>query len=269
MQRASAASPATSIPRPVGAQTPATEPPVKRRRIESSTTSPSISVPGTPTIDSANGLVTPTPTTVRGGVSTFTRVGADTEWVLEMKPPSRESALRSTENSSHNFKPSGPNGSASRFTALADQDDEIEDMSGEEEDIWNTAQPSGRQTFGSFKKQKSRKPTQQNQPPDDNEEDLSSASGSDDDSDSDNGSDEKPGLDSDEEMRRAARSMEKHRSMEGGGFGGRPGQNAFSNRGQSGGKRPFDNGQRGQKRKGREQGSYKQKKKAKNSRKTI
>ena len=271
MQRASAASPTTSIPRSASAQTPATEPAAKRRRVEDSTSSTSISVPGTPTNGTISGLATPT--AGRGGITTFTRTGADTEWVLDLKVPStRDKTSRTAEKSSTKVESNGVNGSASRFSALVDRNNEVEENSVEEEDIWNTAQSSGRQTFGSFKKQKSRKSAQKYEAPDGDEQDLRSASGSDDDSDSDGGANEGPALDSDEEMRRAKKAMEeKHRSMQGqgGGFERRPRHAAFSNRGQAGGGRSFGNAQAGQKRKGREEGSYKQKKKAKNSRKTI
>ena len=264
MQRAAAVSPATSTPASATAQTPSAEHSAKRRRVESTTSSPSYSVPGTPTVDSVNGLATPT--TARGGISTFIRAGAETEWVLELQVPSSQDKINSAKRNNQNVKTDGVNGTASRFNALAHRDEELEDISDQEDDVWDTTQPSGRQTFGSFKKQKSRISTQIDHTQNDNEQDLSSASGSSESSDSH--SEDDPN--SDEEMRNVRRAIEqKHRSMQGFGPPVRTGQSAFSRNGQAGGGSPFDKGQRGQKRKGREEGSYKQKKKARKARKTI
>ncbi|KAJ9602195.1 hypothetical protein H2200_013315 [Cladophialophora chaetospira] len=267
MQRAAAVSPTTSTPASATAHTPSIEPSAKRRRIESTTSSPAYSVPGTPTNESVNGLTAPG--TARGGVSTFTRAGADTEWVVDVRLPPLQDKTNSTQKNNHNAKTNEVNGSTSRFSALAQRDEETSDHSSEESDIWNPAQPSGRQTFGSFKKRKSRIVPSKDQTHDDNDQDLSSASGSDDGSDSGEASDSENALNSDEEMRNVRRAIErKHRSMQGLGPPGRTGQSAFSKNGPARGAGPLDRGQRGQKR-GREDGSYKQKKKAKNARKTI
>ena len=286
MQRAGATTPASS-----GAQTPATEPLAKRRRIESAASSPSVSVPGTPVGGVTNsGLLIP----ARGGISTFTRFeGADTEWVLDMKmkiPKDSQSDL--------SRKSDRVNGSASRFSALAERNGEHDEVSAEEDDIWNTSQPSGRQTFGTFKRKRKSRVTAYHQAQED-DEDLSSASASGDTSDSDADCNSDPSsnsytarhrrtptsqrnghsmarkeVDSDEEMRQARRAIEqKHRSMMG-GAGAMPRNNSTStlpitggsdNR-QFRGNRSSEKEKGGKKRKRRDEGSYKKKKKA---RKTI
>ncbi|KIW68569.1 hypothetical protein PV04_04507 [Phialophora macrospora] len=265
MQRAAAASPTTSTAASSTVHTPATEPSAKRRRVESNTSSPVTSVPGTPMNEIPNGLATPI--MVRGGVSTFRHEQAETEWVLDVKvrlPQQKRSGYASKGNGNGSADPNG-------FSALVDRDEEGGDNSSEE-DIWTTTQPSGRQTFGSFRKGKSRNTTQADQSRED-DEDLSSASDADEhfDSDEDSRSESSSNsctarhrktptshgksrvnptkdLNSDDEMRQVRQAIEqKHRNMRG-----------------TAGDHP--KAKHGNKRGGREQGSYKTRKKA---RKTI
>ncbi|KIW79819.1 secondary thiamine-phosphate synthase enzyme [Fonsecaea pedrosoi CBS 271.37] len=248
MQRAAATTPsATSTPTASAAQTPTTEPLAKRRRVESTTSSPSASTPGTP----SNGLPYPglsTPTASqntglgvapRGGTSRFTRFeGADTEWVLDVEvafPGDNRMKLPSDKIANANDQGSVP--SSSCFGVLNGRSEEEGSEEGEEEedDIWNNEYPTGRQTFGSFdRKRKSRASTRHDQGQDEDDQDLSSASTSDSDSDSEpdipnSSSRSRPGqsrgatkptaeIDSDEEMNRVRMAIEqKHRSMAGGG----------------------------------------------------
>jgi hypothetical protein len=207
----------------------------------------------------------------RGGISTFKHEEAETEWVLEVKVP-----LPQYKRTGHATK-SNQNGSAdpNGFSALAGRDEEG-GASSSEEDIWTTTQPSGRQTFGSFRKGKSRTTSAQlNQTREgDDDEDLSSASNAGEHSDSDEESGAESSSDShtarrhkipptshgksranptkdinsDEEMRQVRQAIEKkHRNMRGTAI-------------------DHPKAKQGMKRKGREQGSYKTRKKA---RKTI
>ncbi|KIX92454.1 uncharacterized protein Z520_11774 [Fonsecaea multimorphosa CBS 102226] len=204
MQRAAAATtPRSATSTPTSStthQTPATEPLAKRRRIDSTTSSPSAtSTPGTP----SNGLAyagSSTPTNAsqnsglgiapRGGTSTFTRFeGADTEWVLDLKMRFSGDKQPSYTDANGNDERVDP--ARSRFGLLSSRNEDEEEE--EEEDIWNNNQPSGRQTFGSFdgKRRKSRSSTRQGQGQDhdENDPDLSSASDSDSAPDSDSDSD--------------------------------------------------------------------------------
>ncbi|ETI24565.1 hypothetical protein G647_03934 [Cladophialophora carrionii CBS 160.54] len=266
MQRAAAASPTTSAAASSTTHTPATEPSSKRRRVESTTSSPVTSIPGTPMNELPNGLASPT--MARGGVSTFRREEADTEWVLDVKvqvPQYKGSDSARKTNRDGNT-------ALNRFNALGDQHEEGE-ASSSEDDIWTAAQPSGRQTFGTFRKRKSRIATPSDRIQADGDEDLSSASDADDHSESDDesGSDrssdshtarghqtptshgkrrshQPKDVNSDEEMRQVRQAIEqKHRNMRGTAM-------------------DHPKAKQGNKRKGREQGSYKKRKKA---RKTI
>lgn len=224
------------------------------------------------------GLVLP----ARGGLSTFDRFeGADTEWVLDLKPVLPvESKNKSTcsQKTRSQVNSNGVNGS-SRFSVLAEQ---RQDESEEDEDIWSTkAQPSGRQTFGSFKKKKKTRhsdATASQYASLDDGEDEEGSPASDSESAETTGSDSSSSntryrktrtptstrksqrpknpqdVDSDEEMRRVRAAIEqKHRNMAGSGPGGSAGHHlkTLKNR---------------QKRKGRDDGSYKSHKRA---RKTI
>ncbi|EXJ76678.1 uncharacterized protein A1O5_01186 [Cladophialophora psammophila CBS 110553] len=245
MQRAAAAtSSATSTLASSTVQTPATEPLAKRRRIDTTTSSPAASSPGTPSNGFAySGLSTPIASqnaglgiAPRDGTSTFTRFeGADTEWVLDlkMKFPGDNRAKPSSENDA-NTKNQGFNASKLRFGVLNGWAEEDEEERAEGEDIWNNNQPSGRQTFGSFdKKRKRRAHTRQDQGLDDNDDQrLSPASDSDADEDSESDMSDSSNrltsrqrrcptkstmeIDSDEEMHRVRIAIEqKHRSMKG------------------------------------------------------
>ena len=285
MQRATAASPATSTPASSAAQTPATEHLAKRRRIETTTTSsPSISVPGTPTNETPNRQATPS--MARGGFSKFGRFeGADTEWVLNVNvivPGAGASSSAQKKNTDNNVN--ALNGAASRFNVLAARHEDEENASSEQDDIWDSGQPSGRQTFGSFEKRKRRVVSEQV----DNDEVLSSASDSNEKSDSGDDTDSDASyhdhthktptrqhgkfqpkaandVDSDEEMRQVRRAMEqKHRNMMfgPGGSGARGIKDTWA-----AGPRKWERGNRVTKREGgRDGGSYKRQKKA---RKTI
>lgn len=290
MQRAAVSSPTSPSS---ATQTPAAEPSAKRRRIDSSSLpSPASSALATPTNGTPVSTGHATPATMaqnsglvlpaRGGRSTFDRFeGADTEWVLDIKPvPPVDSKDKSTpsKKTRSQINVNGVDGS-SRFSALAEQ---RHDESDEDEDIWDTkAQPSGRQTFGSFKKKNKTRhsdaTTGQHAGQDDDEEEENSASDSESGevSDSDSSSSnpryrktqtptstrksQRPSkdpqdVDSDEEMRRVRAAIEqKHRNMSGVGAGGGGGYNHKSFK-------------PGQKRKGRDDGRYKSQKKA---RKTI
>ncbi|EXJ60590.1 hypothetical protein A1O7_04743 [Cladophialophora yegresii CBS 114405] len=208
----------------------------------------------------------------RGGVSTFRREQADTDWVLDVKVQATQSKrLSSASKTNHNYN---GNTTLSRFNPLGDQHEEGEATSSED-DIWNVAQTSGRQTFGTFRKSISRSTAtaQTDQIHADGDEDLSSASdadehsGSDDESGSDNSSDRHSArrhqtptghgkgrshptrdINSDEEMHHVRQAIEqKHRNMRGTAM-------------------EYPKSKQGNKRKGRDQGSYKKRKKA---RKTI
>ena len=275
MQRAAATSPASS---PASAtRTAATEPSSKRRRIEGTTTtsSPSISAPGTPRTETPNGQRTPS--LLRGGSSTFIRVeGTDTDWVLDV--PVQISNPSPAQTSSTIPHTNGNHSSTSRFGVLANREENREDAFSEEDNIWAPNLPRGRQTFGSFKR-KSRTTTTSQQPiNNDNDADLtpnsdSEAVSSDSEEDPDSRLRRKPEqtgprnssnpnkgqVDSDEEMRQVRHAMGKKLNNmqfkygQGGGGGG--------------GRRDHDRGQRGTKRRGgRDEGNYKMKKKA---RKTI
>lgn len=266
MQRAAAASPTSASPTTT-AQTPSTEPSAKRRRIESTASSPAGSTPGTPSLgpgtpSAANETHTPGLTAPRGGISTFSRGDeADTEWVLDLKLPFPDGS-KPAQNGQKELRANEVNGSRfSSIHGLQDQDSSEDDV--EEEDIWAN-QPSGRQIYGLFKQKRKTKAAQTKQQ---ENGDLSSGS---DDSDADSGSDNpdhakshhatpsrkrqnkrSKEVDSDEEMRQVRRAIEqKHRSMLGTG-------NMAHGGGRAAG--------RGQKR-GREDGNYKSWKK---SRKTI
>jgi hypothetical protein len=150
MQRASASSPAT--------QTPSIEPSAKRRKVDSTTSSPVTSVPGTPAFEATPSQLTPT--TSRGGVSTFIRdENADTEWVLNLILPQSQTTAR------NNTK---VDGIGSRYDALAQTEHDSHDS--DEENIWKSTE-GGRQTFGAFKKRHSTRPAMT-----DADADLSSAS---------------------------------------------------------------------------------------------
>ncbi|KAL2423927.1 hypothetical protein ABEF95_010012 [Exophiala dermatitidis] len=263
MQRAAAASPSGAAT----TQTPSTEPSSKRRRIEDTNFSPSASAPGTPasapgTPHSPADVQTTNLGVARGGVSTFNRGdGADTEWVLDLNmtfpPATKDSVSRPSANGHMNAGDHSRN-----LTWDAEASEESED-----EDIWSN-QPSGRQTYGSFKHKRKSKTTQSNL--EDNGDLSPGSEASDADSDSDdldhNGSHHRTpsrrgkkkaskAADSDEEMRQVRRAMEqKHRNMQ--GTGGPPGRG-----GGGGGGTPSGGGKRR-----REDGNYKSRKK---SRKTI
>ncbi|KAL2414190.1 hypothetical protein ABEF95_000886 [Exophiala dermatitidis] len=263
MQRAAAASPSGAAT----TQTPSTEPSSKRRRIEDTTVSPSASAPGTPasasgTPHSSADVQTTSLGVARGGLSTFNRGdGADTEWVLDLNMTFPATAKVDVSHPSANGQMNG--GNPSRNSTRQGQASE----GSEDEDIWSN-QPSGRQTYGSFK-HKRRSKTAQGDLEDNG--DLSPGSeASDTDSDSDdtdhNGSRHRTpsrrgktkaskAADSDEEMRQVRRAMEqKHRNMQ--GTGGPPARG-----GGGGGGTPSGGGKRR-----REDGNYKSRKK---SRKTI
>lgn len=199
MQRA-AASTSTS-PSTSQTQTPATEPLAKRRRIESTASSPPASAPGTPSQD----INTPTEVTPsgtpseevrstnlnlsRGGISSFNRgPGADTEWVLDLSmkfPGDARVVSKLTDHITGQI--SGIGGSRYRFDDHKGPDDEGVAEEDEEEDIWNN-QPSGRYTYGSFKQKGKRKTTPKVQ--DGKDQDFTSMRGdSESDSDSANDSD--------------------------------------------------------------------------------
>lgn len=237
MRRAAASSvPSTPTGAASTSQTPLTEPAVKRRRIDSGASSPATSTPGTP-LSGTNNAATGGGRdsnfgASRGGVSNFIPgEGADTEWVLNLKM-TFPGVGKTTSNGHAHPRSNTPNETPSRANAsrLDNRDQDQDD-----EDIWAN-QPSGRQTFGSFRR-KQRSKTQQNPTSDD--EDLSSGS-EESDSGSGSGSDfpngprpDRPSqrtpsqrrsakagkdVDSDEEMRQVRRAMEaKHRSMMGTG----------------------------------------------------
>ena len=242
MQRAAASTP-TSQP----AQTPSTEPATKRRRIDSATSSPALSTPGTPNTES-NFIPQFAPLAQilrRVGTSTFDRgEGADTEWVLDLKLkiPGEVKAQSRNDSTKGSIKANGISGIPGLGNTEPDESEAEEEEAGEE-DIWQH-QPSGRQTYGSFRQKSKHVTTPQDQTGADNEADLSSGSGSDPDSDSN--------VDSDEEMRQVRKAMEQKHDRMGAGAGSSRGG---KNRGRGGG--PSKTGKRR-----REESSYKAKKKA-------
>jgi hypothetical protein len=174
----------------------------------------------------------------RGGISTSSRYeGADTEWVLDVSVPIANMKTQTTTHGNGTYQEiNGLKASTSRFGALADwQEDNMDNIS-EEDDIWDTTQSSGRQTFGSFKKRRSRAPPEENE----NDQDLSS--GSDSEEGSESGDDFESGspsesyrnhkpkrhrdtqstpakenMDSDEEMRQVRRAIQqKHQNLRSG-----------------------------------------------------
>jgi len=256
MRRAAAST--TSTPAASTTATPATEPFAKRRRVEIQASPPSTSTPGTPYTPVEEHSPSTTFGLSRGGTSTFNRgAGADTEWVLDLKT-TFENSLKTRARSEANGKTS----QGSCFNGLAEEPGEGTDT--EEEDIWNN-QPSGRQTYGSFKQKRKSRPRP-------NDESIDSPS---DHSDSDgpdlsnhrtpSGKRKKnhsTGADSDEEMRQVRKAIEaKHRNMTSTAPRANPA---------GGGKSPYqpytgNQAGSGQKRR-REDGDYKSRKK---SRKTI
>ena len=228
MQRATAATPLSQ--RGGTQQSPSSEPALKRQKIHDAGTPPSHSVSSTPggtPYVAENNSTQPRSTALpdilrRGGRSTFTRgEGADTEWVLDVKLPEvaplQNTYLRSVRTRSHGAK----GGNISGIPGLGevdDNDDTSEDEDADEEDIWHD-QPSGRQTYGSFKRKSAADRKRDEAGTDhDHDEDLSSGSDSSGpDSDSDEcGSDSDSGSGSmsisgsdDEDAPRATKTKQK------------------------------------------------------------
>ncbi|KAJ9497642.1 hypothetical protein LTR99_007269 [Exophiala xenobiotica] len=262
MQRAAASS-TTSTPAASTSATPTTEHLAKRRRVESQASPPSTSTPGTPYTPVEAHSPSTTFGLSRGGSSTFNRgLGADTEWVLNL-----ETTIENSSKTRARSQANGKSSKGSRFNGLAEDSGEGTDP--EEEDIWNN-QPSGRQTYGSFKQKRKSRPKPNNAA---NDESIDSPS---DQSESDghdlshqrtpSGKRKKnhsKGADSDEEMRQVRKAIEaKHRNMM---STGPPRANLAG-----GGNSPYQSfagnqGGYGQKRR-REDGDYKSRKKL---RKTI
>jgi len=260
MQRAAAST--TSTPAASTAATPATEPFAKRRRVESQASPPSTSMPGTPYTPVEERSPSTTFGLSRGGSSTFDRgAGADTEWVLDLK-----TAFENSSKTRARLQANGKTSKGSRFNGLAEESGEGTDP--EEEDIWNN-QPSGRQTYGSFKQKRKSRPQPNNTANDESKDSPSDQSESDGPDLSNHRTpsgkrkkNHSKDADSDEEMRQVRKAIEaKHRNM----MSTAPRTNPAG-----GGKSPYQSftgnqGGLGQKRR-REDGDYKSRKK---SRKTI
>ena len=128
-----------------GAQTPASEPPSKRRRIESSS---GFSTPskGSDAETREQNVLQPVRPPQTPSRTEALREGNETEWVLNISLPK------------HHKQPA--------VKGHAEEDEEVDD-------IWSNI-PSGRQTFGAFKRKKDQPKTT---PANDKDNDLSSASG--------------------------------------------------------------------------------------------
>jgi hypothetical protein len=145
-----------------GSKTPASAPPLKRRRIEHESNPPTPSP-----FNRSSSQVFSTAIKRSGEVPQDTpnrtlQNGDETEWILHVKLPAIIPGGETLQNS---------------YNVLQDAADN--DYDDEEDDIWNN-QTSGRQTYGSFQRKKPQSHPQPSSTP--NDADLSPASGSDSDS---------------------------------------------------------------------------------------